>query len=455
MRFTYSTHVLCSCGLGQNCPALWRKDGSWNSRHGSAGYACRIPTSGGVKAIKRYGFESKTAAEDAARAVGKLLDLAPDNATRNKIGDTIAAVKRGGKLPAIEDVARRLGLNQDPSAPGVTFGHAWTAWLAGKKKLRPSAHRRLAQIGEHWLLPVLADVALERLNGAHCAAVFERIERINAEIVAQRADGKALVKPEGDVRSRPRTVGTASQHRVYAALREVCNFELRKTRRLAFNPVFTVELEAEETPEAAHWSAAQAKRFLDASAGDPLYLLLRIVLLRGARRGEAVGFRWSGSDLDAGYLAVERPVLQIGGTVTEGRPKSKAGERKVWLDAVTVAMLREHHETQDLERQFAGEAWEDNDLIFCREDGSPLRPDSVSRRFKAIAKAAGVPVIKLHEGRHSAASLAREAKVDPEIRRKTFGHADQAMTSHYTHIEAEANRQAAEDVARLVERAGS
>ena len=56
------------------------------------------------------------------------------------------------------------------------------------------------------------------------------------------------------------------------------------------------------------------------------------------------------------------------------------------------------------------------------------------------------------KGRHSAASLARDADVDPEIRRQTLGHADQAVTWHYTHIEAQADRAAAEAVARLVER---
>jgi len=62
---------------------------------------------------------------------------------------------------------------------------------------------------------------------------------------------------------------------------------------------------------------------------------------------------------------------------------------------------------------------------------------------------------KLHEGRHSAASLARDAAVDPEIRRRTLGHADAAMTAHYTHIEAEAHKAAAEAVAKLVEAASS
>ena len=99
----------------------------------------------------------------------------------------------------------------------------------------------------------------------------------------------------------------------------------------------------------------------------------------------------------------------------------------------------------------AGESWQDNDLIFCQDDGTPYRPDYVTRRFQSIARDAGLPPIKLHEGRHSAASLARDAAVDPEIRRKTLGHADAAMTSHYTHVMADAYRQAAESVAALVD----
>ncbi len=296
---------------------------------------------------------------------------------------------------------------------------------------------------------------LERLNGAHVAEVFSRIEHINAEIAAQRGDSRAFVKVDGDVRSRPRPVSIASQHRVYAALREFCNFEVRKTRRLAFNPVYAVELEPEVTPEAQWWSAAQAATFLAASADDPLGLLFRVVLLRGARRAEACGFRWSGADLDAGYLSVERPILLVGADVIEGRPKSQAGARKIWLDAETVRLLREHRRAQLRVRMQAGSAWQDDDLVFCKDDGTPWKPDAVSRRFKTIARAAGLPVIKLHEGRHSAASLARDAAVDPEIRRKTLGHADQAMTSHYTHIEAQAHRAAAEAVAALVEGAGS
>lgn len=147
--------------------------------------------------------------------------------------------------------------------------------------------------------------------------------------------------------------------------------------------------------------------------------------------------------------------MLVGSDVVESRPKTRTGDRLIWLDAETARLLREHRRAQLAARLRAGEGWQDNDLIFCKEDGTPYRPDYVTRRFKRLAALAGLPVIKLHEGRHSAASLARDAEVDPEIRRKTLGHADAAMTSHYTHIEAEAHKAAAEAVARLVDGAAS
>ena len=105
-----------------------------------------------------------------------------------------------------------------------------------------------------------------RGRAPHVAEVFARIERINAEIAARRGDSRAYVRVEDDVRERPRPVGVASQHRVFAALREFCNFEVKVTRRLAFNPVYAVELEPEITPEAQRWSAAQARAFIEAGA---------------------------------------------------------------------------------------------------------------------------------------------------------------------------------------------
>jgi integrase len=103
------------------------------------------------------------------------------------------------------------------------------------------------------------------------------------------------------------------------------------------------------------------------------------MVLRGCRRAELCGFRWSFADLDRGVLTVKRTVLQLGGKLyEEATAKSKAGDRLVFLDHDTAERLREHRKAQVKARMAAGPAWQDNDLIFCQADGRPWNPDHVS-----------------------------------------------------------------------------
>jgi integrase len=97
-----------------------------------------------------------------------------------------------------------------------------------------------------------------------------------------------------------------------------------------------------------------------------------------------------------------------------------------------------------------GPGWQDHDLIFCRADGSPWPPDYVSRRFKALAVQADLPPLKLHEARHTAATLMNAAGVDPSLRMRTVGHASRAVHDHYTHFCADSLAKAAGDAERLV-----
>ena len=152
-----------------------------------------------------------------------------------------------------------------------------------------------------------------------------------------------------------------------------------------------------------------------------------------------------------------RPILQLGGKLhEEPTAKSKAGDRLVFLDGETAELLRLHRRAQLAARMRAGEAWQDNDLVFCRNDGTPWNPDHVSKRFKKLAERAGVPVIKFHDGeRHTGNSLMRDAGVHQEIRMREVGHASGEINDRYTHTLVEAHLAAAEQVARLVREAGA
>jgi hypothetical protein len=143
----------------------------------------------------------------------------------------------------------------------------------------------------------------------------------------------------------------------------------------------------------------------------------------------------TGEERLGAVLTVKRTLVQLGGKLhEEPTAKSKAGDRMVFLDADTAALLREHRKTQAKARLAAPPgAWEDDDLVFCRDDGRPWNPDHISMRFKRLAERASLPPVKLHEGgRHTGNSLMYDAEVRQDIVMRQVGHASTEISQRYT-----------------------
>ena len=448
-----STYKRCGCTnlatgkqLGAQCPELEKR------RHGAWCCEIRLDTTAGRRKLKRSGFAREADASAMLDKVRDLVKLAGDDErARRKIGDMIFEKSaRRGELPAVDDVRRRLGLRRDDLGSSDTFGIAWPAWLAGKKKLRPSSAKLLRDYGNHWLLPVLADVPVDRLTGEHCAMVFERIEMFNEEIEAAREEKRQPVLP-GDTRQSSRCVGVNTQHLVYAALRGFLNFHLRKAHTITFNPVFAVELEPVSRAPSLVWTPGQVGHFLDFHADDRLIFLWRLALLRGFRRGELAGMADDAFDPAAASITVNVALLLVGATLVWSKPKTRSGERVVGLDKDTVDEGKAHRRRRARERLAAGPAWEDSGRMFTTELGAPLNPDWISRRFKAMSMAAGLPVIKFHGARHTAATLALAAKVDTKIVSETLGHSTTRITEDlYQHVSVQMQVGAAETMVALL-----
>jgi integrase len=186
-------------------------------------------------------------------------------------------------------------------------------------------------------------------------------------------------------------------------------------------------------------------------SADRLANLYHLMLVTGMRRGETVGLRWEDVDLDGECLFVIQQITDVNGRSMVSTPKTKRGDRVVYIDAETVVMLRRQQETQNLERTGWGPAWNDSGLVFTREDGSALRPEYATRRFQALAQDAGLPVIRLHDLRHTNASLALDAGVDLKVVSERLGHSQIAITADlYTHVNSGPGRAAAEQIARAL-----
>jgi len=137
--------------------------------------------------------------------------------------------------------------------------------------------------------------------------------------------------------------------------------------------------------------------------------------------------------------------------VEASEPKTAKGRRSIALEAVTVAELRAHRKRQLEERLEWGGAYSDEDLVFAREDGSPINPETLTLGFIRLAKAAGLPRIRLHDLRHSYATAALGAGVPVKVVSDRLGHANVGITSDlYMHVPDEMDRAAAERIADVI-----
>jgi hypothetical protein len=156
------------------------------------------------------------------------------------------------------------------------------------------------------------------------------------------------------------------------------------------NQQITAWREQGQRPIVAVWTAQQLAAFLTTVADDRLYPMWWLIALRGLRRGEAAGLRWCDLDLNAGTITIAQQRIAYGRIVQVTPPKTAASRRTIAVDHATVRLLREHRHLQEAERDAAGDRWQESGYLFTTPDGSPLRPDWLTRRFRRLVTASGL-----------------------------------------------------------------
>jgi integrase len=166
---------------------------------------------------------------------------------------------------------------------------------------------------------------------------------------------------------------------------------------------------------------------------------------------EMLGLRWVDVDLDRGRVAVRQTLVIAGRQVVISEPKTSRSRRSIALDPRSVAALRSWRAAQAAERLAWGAGWTDSGLVFTREDGTPIHPEWLSDAFEWRIKTAGLPRIRLHDLRHTHASLGLAAGVPIKVMSERLGHTSSSFTADaYQHVTPGLEEEAAATVARLV-----
>lgn len=220
---------------------------------------------------------------------------------------------------------------------------------------------------------------------------------------------------------------------VHRVLRDAVRWQ-----RLAHNPASDASpgrARARRRHEITTWTAEEVQRFLAASRqhrgrgrqrGDRLYAAWVLLLTTGLRRGELLGLRCADVDFERVTLAVRQTVVTSRRdgrkTVELSAPKTASGHRVVALDPGTLGLLLEHRRGQDVERAASPGEWQEHGLAFPARDGRPFHPDRFSREFTSRVERYGSPAIRLHDLRHTHATLALQQGVHPKVVSERLGH---------------------------------
>jgi integrase len=306
-----------------------------------------------------------------------------------------------------------------PDTSRLTVGQFLDRWL--KTQVKPSraatTTTRYEIVIRLHLKPYLGSLRLAKLEPVHVEHLYAEQERQKVSARNRELSGVILQ--------------TAMGHAV-------------RLKLLHYNPVRDLGKPRPVKREMAVWNQSQAASFLKAAAADRLHALYVLALTTGMREGELLALEWPDVDFAGAALSVRRTLEEIGGHLRLKEPKTAKSRRRIDLPVVALDALHEHRKRMLAEGHAAAP-------VFCDTDGGHLRRPNVARRsFQPLMKAAGVPTIRFHDLRHTAATMLLLQGVHPKVVSERLGHADVVITlGTYSHVLPTMQREAAAQLDRL------
>ena len=291
----------------------------------------------------------------------------------------------------------------------TTFAEYLERWLKDYAKPNISARscERYAGIIKKYLIPEMGNIPLTQVKPEH----------IQGHITTIRDEG---LKPE-----------TIRFHHavIHKALQTAIKWGL-----LYRNAADGVDAPKRNHTTRPTWDDFEVRQFLDTAKDSIYYALFHTALFTGMRRSELLGLKWG--DVEIQQIDVCRSLHHLkDGSYIFTQPKSEKSRRTIALSPSSILVLAEHKERQQAIRTMLGETLGKDDLVFSTPQGAPLRPNTITRAWGILAAKAGLKPIRLHDARHTHASLMLKQGIHPKIVQERLGHSTISMTLDiYSHV---------------------
>ena len=283
-------------------------------------------------------------------------------------------------------------------------------WLGSiNTAVRPATLVQYEQISRKYIIPVLGNIRLKDLRPDHIQSLYNHY-------LSNGVSRRTVVL-------------------IHAVLHRSLGQAL-KQGLIGRNPADAVTRPKLPRTEMHTLDENQVRALLSAVKDTRWEALYHIAVTTGLRQGELLGLKWSDLDWKTRRLQIQRQVQRVKGQgLVFSEPKSKAGLRVIVLGNTTIEKLRAHQTIQQLERQVVGARWKEMDLIFTSTLGTPIEDTNLLKLFKVLLKDTGLPDIRFHDLRHTAATLMLLQGVHPKIVQERLGHSEISMTLNtYSHV---------------------
>jgi len=297
------------------------------------------------------------------------------------------------------------------TGPQQTLGTFLDQWLeqAHRHVIRSSTYPGYRAILDKHIIPELGHIRLQHLTPRHIQAFYDK--KLN----------------EG--------LSPATVRRIHAILHRALDTAVQ-WNLIGRNVSNMVSLPRIGGSKIQPLTEEQAKLLLQAVRGQTLEAVITVALVTGMRMGELLALRWSDVDLGTGSIQVQHTINRYGkGGLIESEPKTAAGKRRVMLPPFASDILKEHRARQTTVKAKVGAAWKDNNLVFCNGVGGFIESNNLRVMFRQLLEKAGLPRIRFHDLRHSAATLLVSMGVNPKVIQELLGHSHVSITLQvYSHM---------------------
>lgn len=295
--------------------------------------------------------------------------------------------------------------------PGkTTLAEYLNRWLAdyAKPNLSPRTTEGYEYIFTRHIIPALGSLVLSQLKPEHLSKYYS--EKQKAGLSNQTVRHHHTV--------------------IHKALKTAMEWEL-----INRNPADAVSCPRAQQPEIQTWNEDEVARFLEVARSTPYYALFYTALFTGMRRSELLALRWSDIDFILSEIYVSRSMHVLkGGKIIYRSPKTKTGKRTIALPPSAYLVLDEHRKAKETDLLLIGKTLSDNDPVF-NTLGKPLLSNTVSNAWRKIVRRAGIKRIRLHDARHTHASLMLKQGIHPKIVQERLGHSSIQITlDTYSHV---------------------